>query len=156
MEEIYKTFTVLIARCHRAIKRIKSEGMLEYNLKGLHVSCLYTLYNSKTPLTFKELGVACDEDKGSISRAVDQLEKKEFVKCNSKTKKRYNCPIELTEKGIILAKSLEKKINDVIAMANPGIDEEKREMFYEYLTIIANNLDKISERYEGEKDNEKN
>lgn len=43
MEERFETFTVLIARINRGIKRIKAEEMAEFGLKGPHVSCLYYL-----------------------------------------------------------------------------------------------------------------
>ena len=38
MEERFETFTVLIARISRGIKRIKAEEMAEFGLKGPHVS----------------------------------------------------------------------------------------------------------------------
>ena len=43
MEERFETFTVLIARISRSIKRIKAGEMAEFALKGPHVSCLYYL-----------------------------------------------------------------------------------------------------------------
>ena len=43
MEERFEAFTVLISRISRSIRRIKSEEMAEFQLKGPHVSCLYYL-----------------------------------------------------------------------------------------------------------------
>ena len=43
MEERFGTFTILISKISRSIKRIKSEEMAEFQLKGPHVSCLYYL-----------------------------------------------------------------------------------------------------------------
>ena len=43
MEERFETFTVLIARISRSIKRIKADEMADFELKGPHVSCLYYL-----------------------------------------------------------------------------------------------------------------
>ena len=60
MEEHYETFTVLIARINRSIKRIKSAEMAEFQLKGPYVSCLY--YLSLTDgLTAAALCERCDE-----------------------------------------------------------------------------------------------
>ena len=42
MEERFETFTVLIARISRGIKRIKAEEMAEFGLKGPHVLCYTT------------------------------------------------------------------------------------------------------------------
>ena len=44
MEERFETFTLLISKLNRSIKRIKSEEMDEFNLKSPHVSCLYYIY----------------------------------------------------------------------------------------------------------------
>ena len=43
METRFETFTVLIARIGRSIRRIKAEEMARFRLKGPHVSCLYYL-----------------------------------------------------------------------------------------------------------------
>ncbi len=147
MEERFQLFTTLIAKCARTVKKIKSSEMSEYNLKGLHVSCLYYAYISKNPLTATELCEICDEDKANISRAIDALEKGQFVTCNSKTQKKYNCPILLTPKGTVIAKNLAEKIDGIVALASQGLSEENRKIFYSSLTLISNNLDKILENY---------
>ena len=78
MEEHYETFTVLIARINRSIKRIKSAEMAEFQLKGPYVSCLY--YLSLTDgLTAAALCERCDEDKAAISRSLDDLEKNGYI-----------------------------------------------------------------------------
>ena len=82
MEEPYETFTVLIARINRSIKRIKSAEMAEFQLKGPYVSCLY--YLSLTDgLTAAALCERCDEDKAAISRSLDDLEKNGYITCES-------------------------------------------------------------------------
>ncbi len=147
MEERYQLFTTLIAKCARAIKKIKSGEMSEFNLKGLHVSCLYYVYVSKKSLTATELCDICDEDKANVSRAIDMLEDGGFVVCNSKTQKKYNCPISLTEKGAEVAKSVADKIDNIVTLASRGLSEENRKIFYSSLSLISNNLDKICENY---------
>ncbi len=147
MEERYQLFTTLIAKCARAIKKIKSGEMSEFNLKGLHVSCLYYIYVSKKSLTATELCEICDEDKANISRAIDMLEEDGFVTCNSKTQKKYNCPISLTEKGMAVAKSVADKVDNIVMRASQGLSEENRRVFYSSLTLISNNLEKICENY---------
>ncbi len=147
MEERYQLFTTLITKCARAIKKIKSSEMSEFNLKGLHVSCLYYVYANKKSLTATELCEICDEDKANISRAIDMLEEDGFVVCNSKTQKKYNCPISLTEKGAIVAKSVASKIDNIVMLASRGLLEEDRKTFYSSLTLISSNLEKICENY---------
>ena len=54
MEERFAAFTVLIAKINRNIRRIKTEEMAEFHLKGPHVACLYHL-TTAGPLTAGEL-----------------------------------------------------------------------------------------------------
>lgn len=98
MEERFETFTVLIARINRGIKRIKAEEMAEFGLKGPHVSCLYYL-SCCGEMTAAELCERCDEDKAAISRSLDDLEKNGYITCASGAGKRYKSPLRLTEKG---------------------------------------------------------
>ncbi len=147
MEERYQLFTTLIAKCARAIKKIKSSEMSEFHLKGLHVSCLYYVYINGKPLTATELCDICDEDKANISRAIDMLEEGEFVVCPSKTQKKYNCPISLTEKGIFVAKRVAEKIDTIVSTASKGLSEDNRKIFYASLTLISNNLETICKNY---------
>ena len=82
MEDRFETFTVLIARISRSIRRLKAEEMERLGLKGPHVSCLYylSLYDE---LTAAELCERCDEDKAAISRSIDYLEKNGYLTCGS-------------------------------------------------------------------------
>ena len=67
MEERFETFTVLITRISRSIKRIKADEMADFELKGPHVSCLYYL-SQRDGMTAAELCERCDEDKAAICR----------------------------------------------------------------------------------------
>ena len=46
MEQRFETFTVLITKINRNIRKIKNREMAEYNLKSPHISCLYFIYLS--------------------------------------------------------------------------------------------------------------
>ncbi len=50
MEDRFASFTVLITRINRSIRKLKNQGMAEYHLRSVHVSCLYYLYTEQ-PLT---------------------------------------------------------------------------------------------------------
>ena len=145
MEELYRTFTLQIAKCNRYIRKLKQVKMETFGLKGPHVSCLYYLYKSDTPLTLKELCDICDEDKAYVSRAVDALKKDGYITSNSKAEKRYRDPLLLTEKGVETAKGIERKIDEIVRAAGEGVTPEEREIFYKTLAHIGNNLQKMSE-----------
>ena len=78
MEERFEAFMVLISRISRSIRRIKSEEMAEFQLKGPHVSCLYYL-SLADGLTAAALCERCDEDKAAVSRSLDYLEKGGYI-----------------------------------------------------------------------------
>ncbi len=147
MEERYQMFTTLITKCARSVKRIKNNEMAGMNLKSFYVSCLYYLYANGQPMTAKELCDVCEEDKAYVSRSIDALEKDEYVVCNSKTLKRYNCPISLTEKGLFVAKQVAHKVDTIVEKASEGLTEENRKIFYDSLGLISNNLERICKKY---------
>ena len=98
MEKRFETFTVLVNRISRNIRKIKNQEMAEYGLRSAHVSCLYYLYTGKG-LTATDLCECCEEDKATISRALEFLEEEGYLSCESKTAKRYKSPLSLTERG---------------------------------------------------------
>ena len=78
MQERFETFTVLINRISRDIRRIKNQEMAAYHLRSAHVSCLYYIY-SLDGVTAAELCEHCEEDKATISRALEHLESNGFI-----------------------------------------------------------------------------
>lgn len=145
----FEHFTVLIANINRCIKKIKTAEMEEYNLKSPHVSCLYYLYKEEG-LTAAELCAICKEDKAAMSRALDYLEKSGYLSPAPDTKKKYRCPLKLTEKGKAIALGIVEKIDRILDDASVGLSEEHRIIMYQSLALISENLDKICESYEGE------
>ena len=147
MQERFETFTVLIARLNRCIRKIKTEEMAGFNLKSPHVSCLYYLYKSDS-LTSKELCDICEEDKANISRSIEYLEKNGYLVCKSKTEKRYKSPLILTEKGRETGEYIVRKIDAILDSVSEGIPEEHRMIMYRSLSVICDNLQKICDAYD--------
>ncbi len=148
MEERFRTFTVLVTKLYRAIRKIKSEETEEYGLASPHVSCLYYLYKEET-LTLKELVDICLEDKAVLSKATAYLEANKLIACDSNQKKRYNSYFKLTDKGATVAKSIANKIDKILECASEGVADNDREVMYKSLLMISDNLDKLCEKYEG-------
>lgn len=136
-------FTTIISKIQRNIKKVKNIDMHEYNLKGAQVACLYYLYIHGS-LTSKELCEKCEEDKATISRALEYLEFNDYVVCSSKYSKRYNSPFTLTEKGIFVSKKIEEKINVILDEVGLFLIKEERNKFYQNLIKINEVLEKIN------------
>lgn len=149
MEERFRTFTVLITKLYRSIRKIKSEETEEYGLSNPHVSCLYYLYKEES-LTLKELVDICLEDKAVLSKATTYLETNGLIVCDSNQKKRYNSYFRLTENGKVIAKNISEKIDKILDYASADMTEKEREIMYKSLLSISENLDKFCEKYEGE------
>lgn len=149
MEERFHTFTVLISNINRFIRKIKTEEMVEFNLKSPHVSCLYYLLKMGS-LTAKELCDICQEDKASLSRSIDYLETNGYLVCDSNLKKRYKSPLTLTTEGKKIAEIISQKIDSILNLASTGLDDSDRSILYQSLQLISNNLEKFCQKYEGE------
>lgn len=143
MTDRYETFTVLISKISRNIRKIKNQEMADYDLRSPHISCLYYLYLSDG-LTATELCEKCEEDKATISRSLKYLENNGFLTCDSQTTKRYKSPLILTEKGKAVGKRIADKIEFVFDEIGTGLTEEERISFYRSLNIISDGLEAMS------------
>ena len=146
MGERFETFTVLLNRINRNIRKIKNEEMKKYELRSPHISCIYYLYIAEE-LTSKELCERCEEDKATISRSLDYLEKNGYLVCKSESKKRYNAPFSLTERGKRAGKRIADKISAVLDEISTGISEADRAIFYRSLKTISENIDTVAKSY---------
>lgn len=143
MKERFETFTVLINRINRNIRKIKNQEMAEYNLRSAHISCLYYLYTNNGA-TATDLCERCEEDKATISRALDFLETNGYLICESKSAKRYKSPLILTDKGNEVGGKIADKIDGVLDAISGRLTEEERISFYRSLSIISDSLGAVA------------
>lgn len=142
MKDRFETFTVLISKISRTIRKIKNQEMADYDLRSPHISCLYYLYSSGG-LTATDLCELCEEDKATISRSLGYLEDNGYLTCESRSPKRYKSPLLLTEKGKEAGKKIADKIGLVLSRISTALTEEERIAFYRSLSIIAGRLEDI-------------
>lgn len=139
----FETFTLLLNRINRNIRKIKNREMEEYHLRSPHVACLYHLYLAKE-LTSTALCERCEEDKATISRSLDYLEKNGYLVCRSTSAKRYNSPLTLTEKGMAAGAEITDKINRILDEVSIDLSEEERAALYRSLGKISERLERVS------------
>ena len=144
MQERFETFTVLINRISRNIKKIKNQEMAEYNLRSAHISCLYYLYIHKGA-TATDLCERCEEDKATISRALDYLDTNGYIIRETESKKRYKSPLLLTDRGLEVGGKIAGKIDDVLGAIGDELTEKERVDFYRSLSIVSESLDKCAQ-----------
>ena len=147
MQERFETFTVLINRISRNVRKIKNQEMVDYNLRGAHVSLLYYLYMGEN-MTATDLCERCEEDKATISRALDYLETNGYLTCETKNTKRYKSPLVLTEKGRVVGEKITERVDRVLEAIGTSLTEEERIAFYRSLSIISDSLEAVSKNGE--------
>ncbi len=145
MEKRFETFTALVSGISRAIRKIKSEEMVEFHLKGPHVSCLYHLYKGGA-LTANRLCALCEEDKANMSRTIEHLEQQGYIA--PRTGPRYRAAVRLTDAGMRVGEQIAKKIDRVLSLASEGVSEEHRVILYESLAKIHANLLCVCDAYD--------
>lgn len=146
MQERFETFTVLINRISRDIRKIKNQEMADYHLRSAHVSCLYYVY-SLGSVTSAELCEHCEEDKATISRAVDYLETNGFLLRDTGAK-RYKSPLLLTDKGRNAGKRIAEKIGGILETISHALTENERIEFYRCISTISRSLEAIVQNSE--------
>ena len=147
MPDYFEMFTVLMSKLSYQIKKIKSEEMEKFNLKGTHLSCLYYLYKEDA-LTAKELCEICEEDKANVSRTIDYLETNGYLIRQNEDNKKYKSHLALTEMGRSVASKIAEKIDRILDEAGAGIHEAEREIMYRSLFQISSNLQKRCSQYD--------
>ncbi len=147
MQERFETFTVLINRISRDIRKIKNQEMAAYHLRSIHASCLYYIY-SLGSVTSAELCEHCEEDKATISRALDYLEDNGFILRPCEGAKRYKSPLHLTEKGLAVVVQIAERIRSILDAVSHTLTEEERAAFYRSLSAISRSLDTIAQNSE--------
>lgn len=149
---IFENYTQASAQISKSIKKITNIEMTKFDLKNIHISCIYYLYKRKK-LTSKELIFLCNEDKAAISRGLDQLKKRGYVKSEVASKiRRYKKNFLLTEEGIEIGEKIVSKVDKIVNVAKHGVKEEELESFYRILSIISNNLQRHSDELLDKKD----
>ena len=149
MTERFETFTVLINRISRNIRKIKNQEMAEYNLRSSHISCLYYLYTSGG-LPATDICERCEEDKATVSRALEYLEHNGYLVCESKSAKRYKSLLKLTDKGNEVGEKIADKIDYFLKEISVELSEQERIQFYHSLMLISKGLDNIANNKNGD------
>ena len=133
MQDRFQAFVTGISVCYKYIQKIKSVEMTEFGLKGAHAMCLFFLHSHPEGLTAAQLSQLCAEDKAAVSRSLASLADKGYIESDEK---KYRSVIRLTESG----KAVASHIDVMIERCGDGLTEQDREIFYNSLELISNNL----------------
>ncbi len=138
MDNIFENFTITILKLNKLVQKIKNYEMQEYDLKTIHVMCVYYLSVHQQGLTASEITKLTLEDKGAISRALKTLQEKGYVVYDPN---KYNAVIQLTDGGRRLASEICVKAENAVKAGSYEFTDEERNSFYKELRTIAVNLE---------------
>ncbi len=99
-------------------------------------------------MTATELCERCEEDKATISRSLDYLEKNGYLTRPTQCAKRYKSRLVLTEKGKEVGKKVFEKVNQVLGEVSIAFSEEERVAFFWNLKTISDNLERCAKAFD--------
>ena len=141
----FETFTLALSEITASWNKIAADELKSFGLKGGYVVYLIALYKSEEGLTAANLSEMCNRDKAEVSRAIALMEKKGIVERRNVTVNGYRAKITLTETGRKFTKDLRERVKLAVEKGGEGLTNGQREIFYESLSKISENLKKISE-----------
>ena len=144
----FAKLALLIDGIHKSIHKMKVEAAPHLGVKAVHVFWIYELMNHKEGLTATELASKTMIDRSLVSREIEVLKKKGFVRAEEGSGKRnYNARIFLTNDGILLADRILEKVKQVQDDVDKGISDEELDAFYKTLSKLSGNFVELSRNF---------
>ena len=140
----FEIFTLALSEMTSSWNKIATEELKPYGLKGGYIVYLIALFKKPDGLTAANLCEICNKDKAEVSRAIKALEGSGFVTRTNTTVSGYRASITLTEKGREITHALRERIKLIVEKGGAGLTENQREVFYDALSTISENLKAIS------------
>ncbi len=145
MIDRFERFTLAISDISRSWHKIAASVMEVHGLKGPHALYLTTMIQHPDGLTAPQIGELCGRDKSDVSRTIAQLEEKGLAEKETTNQTRYGGRIRLTSQGVIAAEQVITQAKLAVEHASRGLSEGNRNIFYEALELIADNMREISQ-----------
>lgn len=140
----YEIFSTVVSSLYHDIQRIERTEMAKYGLKGPHAQCLVIMDRYPEGITAARLCEICERDKAAVSRTVAELEEAGLLARWEHNGIRYRVPLVLTEAGKAAARDVNSVAVRAVEQAGFGLTDAQRDVFYQVLGHIAQNLQNIS------------
>jgi len=146
MIDRFERFILTISEIDKNWHKVASDVMSEYGLKGPFVVYIVALNRNSEGVTASQLAEICGRNKADVSRAMKDMESKGLVKRRNENSNLYRAKLTLTEKGKAAAERVIKAAAKAVEFGGKGINDAKREIFYEILGMISSNLKEMSKK----------
>lgn len=145
MVERFEKFSLAITEISRSWRRLASEEMEKYGLKGTHATYLTNIARYENGVTVPQLCELSGKDKSDASRMIAILEEKGFVEKKGVGQSLYRGVLVLTEKGREAADHVSRRASKAVEIAGRDLTDETRAIFYQALDSIVQNLKQLDE-----------
>lgn len=143
MTSKYEFFSATVNCLSRDIQKIEKTEMAKFGLKRHHAQCLLAMKHYSEGITAAELCDLCEKDKAAISRTLSELERNGLIRRVERNGIRYRSRLMLTEEGLTAAEAVSRRAQQAVEQAGAGLEDEKRQIFYQVLALITRNLHSI-------------
>ena len=118
--------------------------MKDFGLNASQLIYMLALYDHDK-LNSMELVKISGKDKSDVSRNLNQMIKSGIVEKKSNNKNNYGGSFYLTEKGRLIGAKISERTMEYIELANKNISRDKKEIFYEVLGALSENIENLTE-----------
>ena len=137
MVDRFEKFSCAMFEISRCWHKLAADVMGQYDLRGPYAVYLVALLRSSEPVTAARLCELCGRDKADVSRAVSEMEKKGIL---LRQGAQYRATLCLTEMGHKAATHICSQAATAVEQAGKGFSAEDRDIFYQVLTTITENM----------------
>lgn len=143
--ERFETFSAQISSIYRNIQKIKSRYSKEIDIKPVHIFWIYLLSNYPEGLSASELARKSKSNRSLISREINELLEKNYIRPSENKQRKYGEKLVLTDEGEHLAKIIRDVSNSVQNDVSKGIPLEELQIFYSVLTELSKKFEELIE-----------
>ena len=118
-------------------QKLAGQVMKDFGLNASQLIYMLALYDHDK-LNSMELVKISGKDKSDVSRNLNQM-----IKSNNKNN--YGGSFYLTEKGRLIGAKISERTMEYIELANKNISGDKKEIFYEVLGALSENIENLTE-----------
>ena len=140
----FEQFSSMISGINRYIQKIERDEMIKYGYKGAFAQYLVAIRRHPEGITSAKLCEICDKDKAAVSRVIAEMQEKGLITRESRSDRRYNAPIKLTEEGLQAAAYVDERAKAAIDAVGSDMTDADRAALYATLNFIAAKLQTIS------------
>lgn len=145
MIDRYEHFNYATNEINRCLRKIAGDEMKRHGLKSAHAIYFTVLAKyAESGLTATNLCELSGRDKADVSRMLTLMEERGLVIKKGVHQNLYNGVFTLTEKGLQIAENVRQRAAKAVEIAGKDLTVESRQIFYNSLDSIVNNLKELS------------